>query len=86
MCECLKFKPYRKKDINWTGIDDDFTAIIKLINITYTLRVEQMDVNNWWACFYINNSQEWVNDIQLKTEKQAKTEVLRALNKHCARV
>ena len=45
-----------------------------------------MDIDSWWACFYINDSQEWVNDTWLKTEQQAKRAVLRALNKHRARV
>lgn len=86
MCEALPFKPYRQKDIEWRTLsDDDFIAEKKLIGITYTLRVEQIDKYSWWACFYINGSQEWVNDEWLKTEKQAKRAVLRALNKHCAK-
>ena len=80
MCEALHFKPYRQKDIALA--DDDFIAEKKLIGITYILRVEQMDKNSWWVCFYINDSQEWVNDTWLKTEKEAKIAVLRALNKH----
>jgi len=88
MCDSLPFKKYTQKDLNWDNdIDDvdedDFTATIRLTNRTYTLRIEQMDRNWWWCCFYVNEEKIWDNnDNPAKTLKSAKLQVLRELNKY----
>lgn len=84
MCEALKFNRYKKSDIQWREMaPDDFIAEIRLAGSTYTLRVEQMDKKSWWACFYINQTQQWDNSGEYATSgNAAKRQVLQALNKY----
>ncbi len=80
--ECLPFKYLKNNDVEWLMLAfDDFIAEIKLIGITYELRVEQMDKNAWWGCFYVNNVLEWDNNGKFqKTEITTKRQVVKALN------
>ena len=85
--------PYKQSDIKWTSNEDkdDFTAIIycnfikknHIESVKYTLRAEDMG-GWWWTCLYVENEQTWANcdEPSVRTEKEAKNQVLNAFNNH----
>lgn len=93
MCELPKFIRIKSSDIVWTGgsgkYNDDFTARYARGNMTYTLRVERMDIDGWWGAFYVDVHDGYasknVHDHHIewqKDEKTAKRKVLNELNKY----